>query len=72
LTQLGRARRGNAFIKHHIKAVDRLLGNPHLHNERRGIYTTLCSMLLARAQRPIIVHSIQWLQSLVEIHGAFA
>lgn len=58
LTHLGRARRGNAFIKHHIKAVDRLLGNPHLHNERRGIYSALGTMLLARTQRPIIV--VDW------------
>jgi hypothetical protein len=58
LTHLGRARRGNAFIKHHIKAVDRLLGNPHLQKERQGIYAALCSMLLARAQRPIIV--VDW------------
>lgn len=58
LTHLGRARRGSAFVKHHIKAVDRLLGNPHLHNERRGIYAALCSMLLARAERPVIV--VDW------------
>jgi len=58
LTHLGRARPGNAFIKHHIKAVDRLLGNPHLHRERRGIYAALCSMLLAHAERPIIV--VDW------------
>ena len=27
-TYLGRHRAGRAFVKHHIKAVDRLLGNP--------------------------------------------
>ena len=31
LTQLGRGRSGTAFEKHHIKAVDRLLGNRQLH-----------------------------------------
>ena len=33
LTQLGRNRAGSAGVKHHIKAVDRLLGNGHLHRE---------------------------------------
>ncbi len=41
LTQLGRHRRGDAYVKHHIKAVDRLLGNKHLQRERDGIYRAI-------------------------------
>ena len=37
-THLGRHCGGHAFVKHHIKAVDQLLGNPHLHRERDGVY----------------------------------
>ena len=35
LTHLGRHRAGRAFVKHHIKAVDRLLGNRHLQPRTR-------------------------------------
>ena len=41
LTHLGRCRGGRAFVKNHIKAVDRLLGNRHLHRERLGIDSAL-------------------------------
>ena len=58
LTHLGRHREGSAFIKHHIKAVDRLLGNPHLHRERIGVYTQIAHTLLAHIQRPLII--IDW------------
>jgi hypothetical protein len=39
LTQLGRRRRGTAHEKHQIKAVDRLLGNHHLHREHDRLYS---------------------------------
>lgn len=58
LTHLGRHRRGDAFVKHHIKAVDRLLGNRHLHAERAGIYAALAKTLLRGSKRPIII--IDW------------
>lgn len=58
LTQLGRHRRGRAYAKHHIKAVDRLLGNRHLHAEREGLYATLNVRLLAGIKRPIII--VDW------------
>lgn len=58
LTHLGRHRGGNAFIKHHIKAVDRLLGNPHLHRERVEVYRAIADTLLARTARPLIV--VDW------------
>ncbi len=52
LTHLGRHRCGNAFVKHHIKAVDRLLGNRHLHRVRTDIYTAMAHTLLAHIKRP--------------------
>lgn len=58
LTQLGRYRAGTAYVKHHIKAVDRLLGNHHLHAEREGIYRALSARVLAGVARPVIV--VDW------------
>lgn len=58
LTDLGRHRTGNAFVKHHIKAVDRLLGNRHLHGERQRVYTELARTLLQGMTRPVIV--VDW------------
>ncbi len=58
LTQLGRYRAGTAYVKHHIKAVDRLLGNHHLHAEREGIYRALSARVLAGIARPVIV--VDW------------
>lgn len=58
LTQLGRHRAGNAFIKHHIKAVDRLLGNRHLHRERIDVYIEMAHTLLAHIDRPLVV--VDW------------
>ena len=56
LTHLGRHRSGSAFVKHHIKAVDRLLGNRHLHRERRGLYAAFASdTLIHRAAATLIV-----------------
>ncbi len=58
LTHLGRHRGGTAFVKHHIKAVDRLLGNRHLHRERTGVYRALARTLLRGLARPTIV--VDW------------
>lgn len=58
LTHLGRYREGEAFMKHHIKAVDRLLGNRHLHGERAAIYSAMAHTLLARITRPLII--VDW------------
>jgi len=58
LTHLGRHRPGQAFAKHHIKAVDRLLGNGHLQRERQGVYAALARMLLRGLPRPLIV--VDW------------
>ena len=58
LTHLGRNLRSAAFVKHSIKRVDRLLGNPHLHEERLVIYRAIAQWLLAVTPRPILL--IDW------------
>src|SRR5688500_9069863 len=58
LTQWGRARSGDTFEKHHIKAVDRLLGNQRLHVERAGIYAAIGRTVLRGVKRPVIV--VDW------------
>ena len=58
LTHLGRFRAGSAFVKHHIKAVDRLLGNRHLHQERLPLYTALARTVLGGFERPLVI--VDW------------
>lgn len=58
LTHLGRHRTGSAQVKHHIKAVDRLLGNSHLHDERDSIYRAVARSLLVGQRNPVIL--IDW------------
>lgn len=58
LTQLGRRLCSKALTKHKIKRVDRLLGNPHLHQERTAIYQFLCGELLKGHSRPVII--VDW------------
>lgn len=58
LTHLGRHRRGDAYVKHHIKAVDRLLGNRHLQQERDGVYRAMAKTLLSTQRRPVIL--VDW------------
>src|SRR5262245_51662698 len=58
LTHLGRSLPGAARVKHQIKAVDRLLGNQHLHRERDGIYRAIAQTLLWGNKRPVIV--VDW------------
>ena len=55
LTHLGRHRAGRAFVKHHIKAVDQLLGNPHVHRERDGVHAALARTVLGGVARPVIL-----------------
>ena len=61
LTHLGRHRAGRAFVKHHIKAVDRLLGNRHLNRERDGVYRALARTVLGGVARPVIL--VDWADS---------
>jgi hypothetical protein len=58
LTHLGRSLSGSAQVKHQIKAVDRLLGNQHLHGERDGIYRAIALTLLRGIKRPVII--VDW------------
>jgi Transposase DDE domain len=58
LTHLGRNIDSKAYVKHQIKAVDRLLGNPHLHQERVDIYRAIAVSLLQGSKRPIIL--VDW------------
>lgn len=58
LTQLGRSLGGTAYVKHQIKAVDRLLSNPHLQDERIGIYRAIAQTLLVGNRQPIIL--VDW------------
>jgi hypothetical protein len=58
LTQMGRNRAGEAHVKHHIKAVDRLLGNRHLHREWVSVYKAIAQTLLAKVQRPVL--TVDW------------
>ncbi len=46
---------GRAFVKHRIKAVDRLLGNRHLHRERDGVFGALARTVLGGVARPVIL-----------------
>ena len=58
LTQLGRNRAGTAHVKHHIKAVDRLLGNAHLHRECSEIYRAIAKTLFAGTSTPVL--TVDW------------
>ena len=58
LTELGRALRSPALVKHNIKRMDRLLGNARLAAERPMIFTALVHWLLARVAQPIVL--VDW------------
>lgn len=58
LSELGRHLRGGTKEKHKIKRIDRLLGNPHLQLERRGLYRWLARQLLGDCRHPCII--VDW------------
>ncbi len=58
LSALGRHLPGNAFAKHKIKRVDRLLGNGLLGRERVTFYRALTQHLLRSVPQPLIL--IDW------------
>lgn len=58
LTALGRALSGPTYIKHKIKRMDRLLGNPHLKSERTAIYGAMTQWLLQSLPVPLIL--VDW------------
>lgn len=58
LTELGRALPSRAQVKHNIKRVDRLLGNPQLGAERFSVYQATARWLLGPQRRPVMV--VDW------------
>lgn len=60
LTGLGRTLNSEAKVKHNIKRIDRLLGNTHLHRERKDIYKALVHRLVGQQSMPIIL--VDWSQ----------
>lgn len=58
LSGLGRHLPGTVKEKHKIKRVDRLLGNPHLHQERRKVYRWLAQRLVGWCAHPCII--VDW------------
>ena len=55
LTALGRALPTSAMRKHAIKAIDRLLGNRHLHRDRLAIAAALASFVVEERSAPIVL-----------------
>jgi hypothetical protein len=55
LTDLGRAMHSEAYTKHSIKRVDRLLGNAHLQHERLLFYWKMLTALLGSLRYPLIL-----------------
>lgn len=58
VTGLGRSLRGEVAPKHQIKKADRLIGNVHLHSERKEFYRALISLTLGNMKRPVIL--VDW------------
>lgn len=58
VTDLGRSIKSNTSHKHGIKRADRLLSNPHLHNESKGIYQILARQIMGTQKRPIVL--VDW------------
>jgi hypothetical protein len=58
LTELGRSLPGSARVKHNIKRIDRLLGNPHLAGERMNLYRALAQRIVGSAPEPVII--VDW------------
>jgi len=57
-THLGRSLSGTVYEKHKIKCVGRVLGNSHLHAERKGVYRQMGRWLLCQLTRPMII--VDW------------
>lgn len=55
---LGRHLKGCAKVRHKIKLVDRLLGNPHLWKERLSIYQALASQIIGKLKKLEII--VDW------------
>ena len=57
VTGLGRNLKSFSKIhtKHDIKRMDRLIGNPHLHYERKAIYQYLSKQLIGQQKHPVLI-----------------
>jgi len=58
VTGLGRSSLRYISMKHSIKQSDRLIGNPHLYEERASIYQAVTQRLVGNNKRPLIL--IDW------------
>lgn len=58
LTGLGRCIRSQAKVKHAIKQIDRLLGNPHLQQERLAFYGHMARGIWRRERHPVVL--VDW------------
>lgn len=60
VTWLGRNLKtySNTDTKHDIKRMDRLIGNEHLHDERKGIYQYLARLLIGQQKHPVLI--VDW------------
>lgn len=67
LTGIGRSSVGKVQVKHKIKRIDRLIGNPHLHRELLSCYKALAELLIGNKKHPIIL--VDW--STVDNHNNF-
>ncbi len=57
VTGLGRNLKSysKTHTKHDIKRMDRLIGNLHLHAERKGIYQYLSRQLIGQQKHPVLI-----------------
>ncbi len=55
---LGRCLASTTAVKHTIKRIDRLFGNPRLHQHRQAYYQTLVHLVIGSNLRPVVV--IDW------------
>lgn len=58
LTALGRSAIGPAKTKHHIKRIDRLLGNSKLHQELPEFFSAVSRTVIQQGSRPLIL--VDW------------
>jgi len=58
LTALGRAVATSGGTKHQIKRIDRLLGNPRIHQQHHDLYRPMVVALVRGKRRPVII--VDW------------
>ena len=58
VTDLGRSIKSDTSHKHNIKRADRLLSNPHLHNESISIYQAQSHQIIGAQKRPVVL--VDW------------